>query len=91
MTSVDECTRAETGVGAAIAAGSQLEKGIWALFVSAAVVTRMAINGVVVDGFSRGIVQFLWFNSKAIVVSKRVSPTRFISAVIMPAARAVGV
>lgn len=28
VTSVDECTRAETGVGAAIAAGSQEEKGI---------------------------------------------------------------
>ena len=28
VTKVDECTRAETGVGAAIAAGSQAEKGI---------------------------------------------------------------
>lgn len=28
VTSVEECTRAETGVGAAIAAGSQLENGI---------------------------------------------------------------
>lgn len=36
MTSVDECTRADTGVGAAIAAGSQLEKGTWALLVHAA-------------------------------------------------------
>ena len=30
MTSVDEWTRADTGVGASIAAGSQLEKGTWA-------------------------------------------------------------
>jgi hypothetical protein len=30
---VEEWTRAETGVGAAIAAGSQAEKGTWALFV----------------------------------------------------------
>ena len=33
VTRVEECTRAETGVGAAIAAGSQAENGIWALFV----------------------------------------------------------
>lgn len=36
MTRVDECTRAETGVGAAMAAGSQEENGICALFVIAA-------------------------------------------------------
>jgi hypothetical protein len=32
-TSVELCTRAEMGVGAAIASGSQVEKGYWALFV----------------------------------------------------------
>ena len=36
MTKVDEWTKALTGVGAAIAAGNQLEKGICALFVIAA-------------------------------------------------------
>lgn len=36
MTRVEEWTRAETGVGAAMAAGSHLEKGIWALLVMAA-------------------------------------------------------
>lgn len=36
VTSVDEWTNADTGVGAAIAAGNQAEKGIWALFVQAA-------------------------------------------------------
>lgn len=36
VTRVDEWTRADTGVGAAIAAGSHLEKGIWALLVIAA-------------------------------------------------------
>lgn len=40
VTSVEECTKAETGVGAAIAAGSQLENGNWALFVIAARVKR---------------------------------------------------
>ena len=42
VTSVDECTSAETGVGAAIAAGSQLEQGICALLVSAA--TRIPVH-----------------------------------------------
>ena len=37
---MDEWTSAEIGVGAAIAAGSQLEKGICALFVMAARMTR---------------------------------------------------
>ena len=32
VTRVEEWTREETGVGAAIAAGSQTEKGSWALF-----------------------------------------------------------
>jgi len=36
VTRVEECTRALTGVGAAIAAGNHLEKGICALFVMAA-------------------------------------------------------
>lgn len=36
VTRVEECTRALTGVGAAIAAGSQLENGSWALLVIAA-------------------------------------------------------
>lgn len=35
VTKVEEWTRAETGVGAAIAAGSQAENGIWALLVIA--------------------------------------------------------
>ena len=38
MTRVEECTRAETGVGAAIAAGGQAEKGMCALLVMAAIV-----------------------------------------------------
>lgn len=38
VTSVDEWTKADTGVGAAIAAGNQLENGICALFVIAATI-----------------------------------------------------
>jgi hypothetical protein len=43
---VEECTRAKTGVGAAIAAGNQEEKGISALLVIAAKTTRKEINSV---------------------------------------------
>lgn len=38
MTRVDEWTRADTGVGAAIAAGSHLENGICALLVHPATI-----------------------------------------------------
>jgi len=38
VTSVEECTSADTGVGAAMAAGNQAENGIWALFVIAATI-----------------------------------------------------
>lgn len=40
VTRVLECTREETGVGAAIALGSQEEKGNWALLVRAANITH---------------------------------------------------
>ena len=42
---MEEWTRALTGVGAAIAAGSQAEKGNWALLViaaSAAIITTLS-------------------------------------------------
>ena len=42
VTNVEEWTRAETGVGAAMAAGSHAEKGIWALLVIAARTTSNA-------------------------------------------------
>jgi hypothetical protein len=41
---VEEWTKAETGVGAAMAAGSQAEKGIWALLVIPARQTSTRIN-----------------------------------------------
>lgn len=44
MTSVEECTRADTGVGAAIAAGSQALKGNCALFVHAAMISTPLTN-----------------------------------------------
>ena len=44
VTNVEECTKADTGVGAAIAAGNQDEKGIWALLVIAAKTTIKVIT-----------------------------------------------
>lgn len=35
---MEECTKADTGVGAAIAAGNQAENGICALFVQAEII-----------------------------------------------------
>lgn len=46
VTKVEECTNAETGVGAAIAAGSHAEKGIWALFVKPAIIIAIATTKV---------------------------------------------
>jgi hypothetical protein len=47
VTNVEEWTRAETGVGAAIAAGSQEENGIWALLVHAAItIMRLSSTGI---------------------------------------------
>lgn len=45
VTSVEECTKADTGVGAAMAAGSHALKGSCALFVQAATIKRAAIQG----------------------------------------------
>ena len=42
VTRVEECTREDTGVGAAIAAGSQAENGIWALLVNEAIMVSRA-------------------------------------------------
>lgn len=43
VTKVEEWTKADTGVGAAIALGNQEEKGSWALFVNAAIVRNIII------------------------------------------------
>lgn len=43
VTKVEEWTRDETGVGAAIAAGSQAEKGTWALFVKAPLIIKYPV------------------------------------------------
>jgi hypothetical protein len=41
---IGNCTKAETGVGAAMAVGNHEERGIWALLVIAAKTKRKEIN-----------------------------------------------
>lgn len=86
MTRVDECTKAETGVGAAMAAGSHEEKGTWALLVIAANIRSMATD----VGKIRLIVNaFHWLENKISLIDKRIntSPMRLVNAVIIPAAK----
>jgi len=90
VTRVEECTRAETGVGAAMAAGSHLENGTCALFVMAAMVINKVIsceNGV---DHMLVIFQCPWFNLQAIEINNITSPIRLLRAVIIPAARDLG-
>ena len=87
MTRVEEWTNADTGVGAAIAAGSQLEKGIWALFVIAANMIVKIRNIFSIEDHIRVIFHCDMFRIQAIEIRRRTSPIRFVRAVIMPAAR----
>lgn len=80
MTSVDECTRAEIGVGAAIANGSHGEKGKIALLV----VKETTINtkGLNKERFIVHLKEQEVHIIQAIVVIKSLSPKRFIKTVI---------
>ena len=88
---MDEWTKADTGVGAAIAAGSQLENGIWALLVMAA--TRIARIWIV----ERWAIILMWITFQCawlivrpIATRSITSPMRLVIAVIRPAARDLG-
>lgn len=90
VTKVDEWTRAETGVGAAIAAGSQLENGNWALLVIAA--SRIEIESIILnlDSQIEKINQLFIFIIHAIDTRRRPSPNRLVKAVIIPALKDLG-
>lgn len=90
VTSVEECTRAETGVGAAMAAGSQVEKGIWALLVVAASTRRKAM--VRVSGEVHELRGPHWpeVSVREIATIISASPIRLVRTVIMPAPRERG-
>ena len=90
MTRVEECTRALTGVGAAIAAGSHLEKGIWALLVIPASIIQMMVY------FIEGLLSIFKMNQcpcwrvSAMAIRIITSPTRFVRAVMSPAPSLLG-
>lgn len=86
VTRVDEWTKAETGVGAAMAAGSHLEKGIWALFVIAAtVIVIMTMKDMWKSHIDR-IFQWPCNTRRPIEIKIITSPIRLASTVSIPAA-----
>jgi len=87
VTKVEEWTRADTGVGAAIAAGSQEEKGIWALLVQAdkiRIEMASALNGKDCSEKKVNLHDPKEANIPT-VMSRPTSPKRFVIAVIIPA------
>lgn len=77
-------------MGAAIAAGSQLENGICALFVKAAVMIRKGVHQVISFPQVFSASQCPCEIISAIVIKSITSPTRLVSAVIIPAPRLLG-
>lgn len=90
VTKVEEWTSADTGVGAAIAAGSHLENGSWALFVIAAIRTKIIIRPLKIE------IGWLIINQSPQLIIKEMdnriitSPIRFVKAVSMPPAKDFG-
>lgn len=84
VTRVEEWTSAETGVGAAIAAGSQLINGYCALFVVAAMISIMPVSVWVGHVHGERGNQFV-FSDQAIVNKIKISPKRLVIAVIIAA------
>lgn len=84
MTKVEEWTREEIGVGAAIAAGSQGENGKRADLVDSAIKSKKDKN--VLETFDSNIkwVLILSLHHKTIKSTKKQSPSRFIKIVIVP-------
>lgn len=90
VTRVEECTRADTGVGAAMAAGSHLINGYWALFVIAAtIIINATIEWLGEDHGIRGS-QCVLIDHE-IVNKIKISPSRFVIAVISAALCDLGV
>ena len=90
VTRVDEWTSAETGVGAAMAAGSHLEKGIWALFVIAARRIARVLRSVRWEGERFRVCQCPWLIVSPMAIRIMASPIRLVRAVIILAARDLG-
>jgi hypothetical protein len=82
VTKVEEWTRAETGVGAAIALGNQVEKGICALLV------KVVVNNIniIVEVNHFLSITFHLIKKKLILILHKnsISPKRFIKKVKVP-------
>lgn len=81
VTNVEEWTNAEIGVGAVIAIGNHVEKGIWALFVIDAIKIKYIIN-------IFNLFIMIKFNDPKYIINPIdkiiiISPTRFIKIVII--------
>lgn len=87
---MEECTSADTGVGAAIAAGSHLENGICALLVIAATMIVKICGQRCGDSHICIMFQCPWARVNAIAIRIITSPIRLVSAVIIPAAKDLG-
>lgn len=74
-------------MGAAIAAGSQLEKGIWALFVIAATAKEIENHKEKEKSNVNIIFQKPKFTAHAMEIRISASPIRLVNAVIIPAPR----
>merc|ERR1711956_173 len=86
VTRVDEWTNEETGVGAAMAAGSHALKGICALFVKEPTIkSNFKMVSTSKNSLYNTILQEPKFNSIPILISKRTSPKRFVITVSIPA------
>lgn len=87
VTKVEECTSADTGVGAAIAAGSHAEKGIWALFVNPATIIAIATMKVRWKSHISVTYQCPWRTRIPIEIKIITSPIRLAKMVSIPAAK----
>lgn len=72
-------------MGAAIAAGSQAEKGIWALLVIPAIVTRAQTKMEISLGLKKIKFQEPIVKSNPILIKIQTSPIRFLKTVSIPA------
>jgi hypothetical protein len=90
VTRVEEWTRADTGVGAAMAAGSHLENGICALLVMPAMVIAVTWKAEKLDCHIWRMFQWPWLRAQAMDRRSMTSPIRLVKAVIIPAARDLG-
>ena len=82
VTKVDEWTKAETGVGAAMAAGSQAEKGSWALLVKELIIIKIKMS--LSREFKQVKLKEPLYSIQAIASIIVESPTRFLRIVIIP-------